>query len=510
MTIPPLWTHQAGAIGHIDAVPGYGAMLAMDMGTGKSRCVVELCNRESLLNVLIICPKSVMPAWEKQFRLFGQTSAHVLQGTVAHRALMASHGGVVVVNYDVVWRPGMLDALRSVTWHLIVCDESHRISNAQAKCSAAIHGLKAQRRLALSGTPMGQSPLDIFSQYKFIDPNVFGTNWWAFLKRYAVTHAQMIERVGRCPQGEDVCAVTGCRPEDLSRFKYLASASRATCPVCKRSGKDCARCNGTGTVKGAPVVEPWMKASVYKLQNEADLVQRYRTLAYECKASDVLDLPAVMHETIEVELSPAERRVYAGLEKEMMALIGDAEVSAAHLLTRLLRLQQAACGHTRADEDSPDAAGEVIVLGTSKRDALAELFENTSASEPWVVFCRFRADLDAIHDAAKGGMRRCFELSGRKKELEAWQADDGGSVLAVQIQSGGVGIDLTRARYCAYFSVGNSLAQYVQSLARVHRPGQERPVAYYHLHAAGTIDTAIFAALQERREVIDALLGMGR
>ena len=80
------------------------------------------------------------------------------------------------------------------------------------------------------------------------------------------------------------------------------------------------------------------------------------------------------------------------------------------------------------------------------------------------------------------------------------------TVLAVQIQSGGEGIDLTRAAYCAYYSIGHSLGDYDQSLARIHRPGQTRPVVYYHLTASATVDVAVYDALDKKRNVIDAVL----
>jgi len=90
-------------------------------------------------------------------------------------------------------------------------------------------------------------------------------------------------------------------------------------------------------------------------------------------------------------------------------------------------------------------------------------------------------------------------------ELKRWQAGDA-PVLAVQIDSGGVGIDLTRARYAIYYSLGFSLGSYEQSLARIHRPGQTRPVEYIHLLARGTVDEKVMAALRTRADVVNSVL----
>lgn len=80
-------------------------------------------------------------------------------------------------------------------------------------------------------------------------------------------------------------------------------------------------------------------------------------------------------------------------------------------------------------------------------------------------------------------------------------------MLVVQIQSGGTGIDLTRASYGVFMSVGHSLAEYLQAVARLHRPGQEKTTHLYSListlHGDTTVDGRVHEALSQRKEVID-------
>ena len=64
----------------------------------------------------------------------------------------------------------------------------------------------------------------------------------------------------------------------------------------------------------------------------------------------------------------------------------------------------------------------------------------------------------------------------------------------------------TRAAYCVYISVGFALGDYEQSLARVHRPGQDRTVFYYHLVARGTVDESTYQALRTRKNLVEAVL----
>lgn len=64
---------------------------------------------------------------------------------------------------------------------------------------------------------------------------------------------------------------------------------------------------------------------------------------------------------------------------------------------------------------------------------------------------------------------------------------------------------MTCASHAVYFSLPHSLALYEQSKARLHRPGQSRPVSFLHLIAEGTVDEAMYSSLQRKRDVIDEI-----
>lgn len=218
--------------------------------------------------------------------------------------------------------------------------------------------------------------------------------------------------------------------------------------------------------------------------------------------NEVLDLPAVMHERRTCKLPAPARKIYDHLRDDLYAYIDGDEMSISTALEKILRLQQLTSGFYK-----PDGEEQLKQLHTAKIDLLQELLEDLPRDEPVVVFARFLADLDAIAQVAERVKRPAYELSGRRRELEAWKQAGGGEVLAAQIQAGGVGIDLTRARYCVYMSTGYSLGDYIQSLARVHRPGQERPVVFYHLVTEDTIDEQVYDALSRKEDVVAAVVG---
>jgi SNF2 family DNA or RNA helicase len=237
---------------------------------------------------------------------------------------------------------------------------------------------------------------------------------------------------------------------------------------------------------------------VIRPEREQEFQQRLGQVAIRVDES-VLDLPPVHDIERRFELSPAAQRAYAKLRADMILWLGTGTITPANALVLLLRLQQMTGGWLRDD------AGVDHRVDTRKADALQEILEDLPADEPVVVFAKFRADLDAVHEAAKIAGRLSSELSGRADTLASWQRGET-SILACQVDSGSLGISLVRARYAIYYSVGFNWGNYHQSRARLHRPGQEHHVTNYHLLAENTIDAVVYQSLQQKHDAADAVL----
>jgi SNF2 family DNA or RNA helicase len=193
-----LYEHQRRAAGLALRAPAYGFW--MEMGTGKTLTAIAVAGRRYLdgdiLRCLVVCPRSVMPVWAAEFVRFASFphTLATLDGSTEQRSAdlrrLTEHGRglqVAVLNYEATWR--MEDALKPFCrGQMVVADESHRIKTPSARQSRAMHGLgrAAAYRLALTGTPITQSPLDLYSQYRFLDPSIFGPSYYAFRNRYAV------------------------------------------------------------------------------------------------------------------------------------------------------------------------------------------------------------------------------------------------------------------------------------------------------------------------------------
>jgi SNF2 family DNA or RNA helicase len=230
-------------------------------------------------------------------------------------------------------------------------------------------------------------------------------------------------------------------------------------------------------------------------KNTEDFAIKFDSRRYAA-SRDVLTLPPAVHAEIPLTLPPGVMRTYRRLEVDLIAEVGAGVVTAANALVKLLRLQQITSGFLQDD------GGNIATLHDAKAEALAEILDGLPADEPLVVFARFHRDLDAIARVAPHG---CLELSGRRNQLADWQACKA-PVLAVQIGAGAEGVDLTRSCRAVFWSLGFSLAQYEQALARTHRPGQDRTCFYHHLIVSGSVDEKVYRALRDKRNVIEYVL----
>lgn len=172
-----------------------GAMLSSIMGAGKTITALATCMSLNAKRILVFAPKSVVVdgVWEREAYIVGlDLPVHNLHdGSSKERAdevyRLASSECVIVLNYQIIWRKEMLDALRSTHWDFVIADESHHIKSAGSRVSNAAYliGQQGRFRLALTGTPMSESPLDIYGQFRFLDVGVFGSSYGSFSTQYA-------------------------------------------------------------------------------------------------------------------------------------------------------------------------------------------------------------------------------------------------------------------------------------------------------------------------------------
>lgn len=167
------WAHQTQAAQWF--ADRHAGLFAQDMGTGKT--FSALLALDAMRHPLVFLDLSRGSGKQRAERL---------------KAALATASGkclVVVVNYESVWRSALAPTIESVRWQAFVLDESHRIKSPGGAASRYLARLAAKqphaRRLCLTGTPMPHSPLDLYGQFRFLDPQVFGTSFARMRARFA-------------------------------------------------------------------------------------------------------------------------------------------------------------------------------------------------------------------------------------------------------------------------------------------------------------------------------------
>lgn len=463
-TAPPVhavhrpWPHQLRGLGLVRQFPA--TYLAWEMGAGKTKPIVDYVAEQRLRAVLVVCPKAVVRVWAREF------DKHVLPdrrrelrveelgaGRVADRAEILDEALgeadrdatlVAIVNYEATIHEPLRSLLAGTRWGLVVYDEAHRIKSPGGKQSRAAHaiGRRADRRVALSGTPIPHSPLDLFGQLRFLDPRLLGSSFTRFKGRYAVM--------------------------------------------------------GGARVNGRPV-------EVVGWRNLPELRRTFYSVADRVRTDDVLDLPGTHHIERPVRLGRRAAKLYNELERDLVVAIGDGVVTASNALTLLIRLAQVASGYAVGEVDGDDGLTRRVVerVDDGKADAFAEIVEDLPPGEPVVVASRFLADLDRAEEVATKLGRPVDHLRGGRDDVGGVWEPRPGAVLATQVKAGREGLDLTAARHCVLWSVDFNHGDYCQLLKRLDRPGQRRVVVYHHLLAEGTVDERVRETYR-RREAMQA------
>jgi superfamily II DNA or RNA helicase len=447
-----LWTHQQEAIDWADG--RRDVLLWIGMGAGKTRTTLEIIKRMmlagSIRRILVGCPKAVIPAWFKQAKLWLPEIRVILldRGTSADkgRQLIAAMADTSpAIVVSNYESLWRIKEIEKLLWDCLVWDEVHRLKS----------------------------------------PSGAASKWAAKLCKKNPT----AKRIG--------LSGTLLAQSPLDAYGTWRAVES---PECTTFGTTYTLFKATFAI-----TNPAIPGMVIGWRNKEQFAARVAATTFQRKSEDVLDLPPIHHVEVPVEMTVKEGKVYTQLEKDFCAEVDGGFITPANAMVGLLRMLQATSGFMRLDDT---AAARQIDETPSKRAAFAEMLEDMPENEPLVVFCRFRSDIDSVLHVCNQLGRTVSELSGKVDSLAKWQAGET-AVLVAQIQSGGIGIDLTRAAVGVFYSLGHSLSEWLQAIARLHRPGQERHTRFFSLVAQlqgkTTADGRVYEALSNRKEVIDVV-----
>lgn len=519
------YEHQRVGLNHILMTRGVSALL-FDPGTGKTAttidyaCILALKLPSQEARVLVVAPLAAVDTWVLQMEEYAAEGvnfwAEVLGGSLLDRAAsLAARGGrlftkdplkkpmrpgvhpkalnhekamafasrpavdprkgpdavpgpkivMAVTNIDTFSRRDrvgsqtmadvMVDAIKRFRPDLVVVDESHKIKSAMGNASRLLGRVTkfVPRRMILTGTVMPHSPLDVYGQWRFLQPEAFGT------------------------VQSDGTRKTATFGGFKSRFAKLGG---------------------------------WMGKEVVGFHRLDEMQRIMAENAMVVRKEDALDLPPTTDVTIQVDLSPAEKKAYADMRDQLAAQLAKGVLaSATNRLTQMLRLRQITSGHL------PDDTGTTREIGRSKVNVIRSLVHDTLAGEKRVVvFGFFTHEIQQLTTALaqKGTIVRVISGGTPTQERMAIRKEFGSDdpkriVLVAQIKTLSLAVnELVTANHAVFASLSQQRDDYIQARDRLDRIGQTRPVTFWHVLAPGTVDEVILKSHKERTDLETAVL----
>ena len=443
----------------------------MEMGTGKSKVLIDtiayLSNTMQIDFALIIAPKGVYRNWIS--KEIPQHFPDDIRHSVCYwQATDTKSYKEEVKNFFASQEPGLkifvmnVEAFSSAKGQnaglwiaknfgangLIAIDESTTIKNHKAKRTKTLTKIAADfkyRRL-LTGSPVTKSPMDLFSQFQFLDSRILGyDSYYAYQGRYAVLQ--------------------------------------------KRSMGN----------------HSFQQVLGYK--NLEELTNKIDPFTFRVLKKDCLDLPEKTYTVRHVPLTMDQIRIYKEIQKEAMTLLENGElVSAPQVITQMLRLQQLLSGYLKTDDGEmvdvasqrldammsciEEVSGKIIIWSRFRYDivAIVATLAKVYGQESVVSYYGDTSDED------------------RQRAIQRFQNGEARFFVA-NPATAGYGLTLTEASTVIYYANDFNLETRIQSEDRCHRIGQKNPVTYIDLIAEGTIDEKIVKSLRDKIVIGAKVLG---
>ena len=337
--------------------------------------------------------------------------------------------------------------IRGKKWiNFCVVDESHRWKARGSRVSrsgARLAGIP--KKLILTGTPIEKQPKDLWAQFRFLAPDIFG-KWSDFEETFL-----LFDNI------------------DIDEKKFPRGTERWKIRVIQRG---MLRSKAEFDPQKLPKLIRWIKPFCMRLTKEQAGIQRANI------------------EQVLVELNPRQRKFYDTMKRDsVIHLPYGARSMAPMKATQLIKRREIASGFVYDDD------GGLHHLGDSKLNQLVELFYKLP--KPIVVFCAFKPDNDRVTERLRSLGFDIAQLTGstsRKQKPITQRAFQKGQYdgIVCQVRAGGVGIDLWKATYGIVHSMEYSSITWEQMTSRMDNKFKNTPPKFFVLSADATIDMDLY------------------
>lgn len=439
-----------------------------EMGTGKTfTCINALRMKyqraKTLLPTLILSPPITLTNWKREWEMHSKIDPKnivILTGSQKERVkTLASRMGkpcILITNYESLMMKELFGMLQMYRPTAFVCDEAHKLKDPKSKRSEQAVKLAdlATIKFLLTGSPVLNSMMDLFSQFRVLDGgNTFGKNFFAFRAKYFYD-------------------------------KNAAAPSHVT----------------WADWRLRPGAEQEIRAKISKV-------------SMHVKKSECLDLPPLVKKRVYVEMSADQKRAYDSMLKDFIAVVDDKAAVAELAITRGLRLQQIVSGFVNVEEGAGERS-EAEFKDNPRLDALEELLSDLTPHHKVIVWAVFKQNYKQIISVLEKLKLKYVQVHGeispkqKQESVDKFNTDENTRVFLGHPGSAGVGINLVPASYSIFYSRNFSLENDIQAESRNYRGGSEihDKVTRIDIVCASTIDEEVMKALDEKQQIGESVL----
>jgi SNF2 family DNA or RNA helicase len=445
--------------------------LFMEQGTGKSKVIIDniayLFRKGSIDTAIIAAPKGVYRNWyASEFKTHMpedvvQFSKVCIWSPVETKKNIEELTSFLkeseklrffIVNIEALSTDKGKNYLHRLlnTGNSFFCiDESTTIKHRTARRTKNVLklGKMAKYRRVLTGTPVTQGPLDLWSQMNFLDEYILQNSFYAYRNAYCV-----IRR----------------RRTSTHSFDEVVGYQR--------------------------------------LEELQEILKPY---SFRVTKDECLDLPPKIRLKREIELNRDQKRLYHTLRKRaILELESEKLVTAPLIITRILRLQQILCGFIKSDDGTEEI---IPGTNPRLEELLDVLEETQGGVIIWATFRRtIQMIYDALAKKYGASKVATYygetESEMRQEIVEKFQAGEIKYFIG-QPRTGGYGLTLTNAKTVIYFNNTYDMEVRLQSEDRAHRIGQKDKVTYIDFVCPNTIDEKILKTLSNKKKLADEITG---
>ena len=435
---------------------GFGACLADDMGLGKTVQVLATILDDKTRSpgvgpTLLVAPTSVLGNWQRECERFTPAlSTRIHHGPKRPKGVKPFSDSIrgvdiVIASFGVA----RLDAatLSKVSWHRLVVDESQNVKNPSAAVTKAIRRFKARRRIAMTGTPVENRLMDLWSLFSVINPGYLGS---VAEFRRNVERPIMRDR----DRGVTKQLRRMVQPFILRRMK----TDRAIIKDLPSKVEQNSYCNLTP--EQASLYQAVVREMEQKLEDAEGIGRQGLVLATLMRLKQICNHPA---QFLQDGSKFAERR--------------------SHKLSRVCEML-----------DEIDAENESALVFTQ--------FAEIGKSLETLFRRRYGGKVYYLH----GGTPR----TRREHMVEQFQnPDTERAIFVLSLRAGGTGITLTRANHVIHFDRWWNPAVENQATDRAYRIGQEKKVFVHKMVTMGTLEERIDELIESKKKLAEEIVGGG-